>query len=60
MLNKNDRLMPYSFLVKRSWICAIPHLQVFLQIKAKMCADGTASSANRYVRWGVEFILLHR
>ena len=50
----------------------VPHLivQMFLQIKAKMSADGTARSADSYVRWGiivhialwvgVVFILLHQ
>ena len=28
-------------------------VQMFLQLKAKMSADGTARSADRYVRWGI-------
>ena len=28
-------------------------VQMFLQLKAKMSADGMARSADRYVRWGI-------
>ena len=49
---KNDSLC-HSFLVKSSWICAIPDRPDVPAIKGENELDGTARSADRHVRWGI-------